>query len=60
MDNNSNLVNTADATAVPNDIKLGETAYARGMKLTGTQEIYVEGTTLHVPEGWINVHVVGT
>ena len=34
-------VNTDDATAEPSDIKLGKTAYARGMKLTGTYE-YVD------------------
>lgn len=34
-------VNTDDATAEASDIKLGKTAYARGMKLTGTYE-YVD------------------
>lgn len=34
-------VNTDDATAESSDIKLGKTAYARGMKLTGTYE-YVD------------------
>ena len=61
------LINTADATAMPVDIKNGETAYARGKKLTGTQEFwidlngvfhcpsdwYVEGDTLHIPDSWL-------
>ena len=34
-------INTDDATAIASDIKLGKTAYARGMKLTGTYE-YVD------------------
>ena len=58
--------NTADATAVPADIKNGETAWARGIKITGTQSFtivgntlvcpsdwYVDGDTLIVPESWL-------
>ena len=45
-------VNTADATAIPTDIKSGETAYARGQKITGTQEYYVSGSTLVCPNDW--------
>lgn len=61
-----NYVNTADATAVASDIKNGETAYARGVKLTGTQgfkivdgtlicpsDWYVDGTTLVIPDSWL-------
>lgn len=59
-------VNTADATAVPADIKNGETAWARGVKITGTQgfsisgntlicpsDWYVDGDTLVIPESWV-------
>lgn len=46
------FINTADATAVPNDIKNGETAWARGVKLTGTQGFSVSGDTLIVPSDW--------
>ena len=45
-------INTADATAVPNDIKEGETAYARGNKIEGTQKYSVDGTTLVCPTDW--------
>ena len=47
-----NYVDTADATAYPQDIKNGETAYARGSKITGTQGYYVQGDTLYCPSDW--------
>ena len=60
------LINTADATAAASDIKSGQTAYARGQKITGTQNFYVDlngilhcpsdwyvdGTTLVIPDSW--------
>ena len=46
------LINTADATAVPNDIKSGETAWVKGVKITGTQSFSIQGTTLIVPDDW--------
>ena len=52
----NNLVNTADATAVAEDIKSGETAYARGQKITGTQSFSIVGDTLICPSDW---YVVG-
>lgn len=45
-------VDTADATAYPTDIKNGETAYARGQKITGTQQFYVENGVFHCPSDW--------
>ncbi len=51
---------TSDATAVASDIKQGYSAYARGKLLDGTAKIYVSGTTLYVPEGWLEVHEVGS
>lgn len=48
----SEYVNTADATAIPEDIKSGETAWARGVKLTGTQGFSISGDTLIVPSDW--------
>lgn len=33
-----NMVDTSDATAVPSDIRIPETAYARGEKIEGTME----------------------
>lgn len=61
-----NYVNTADATAEPKDIKNGETAWAKGKEITGTQgfslqngvlicpnDWYVEGTTLVIPDSWL-------
>lgn len=53
----ADYVNTADATAVASDIKLGETAWARGVKLTGTQSFHVDGATLVAPDDW---YVEGT
>lgn len=49
--------NTADATAVPDDIRNGKTAYARGAKIEGTQGFSVSGTALSCPSDW---YVVGT
>ena len=49
-------VNTADATAVASDIKSGETAYARGVKITGTQGYKIAGDTLYCPTDW---YVIG-
>lgn len=47
-----NYVDTADATATPNDLKSGETAYVRGAKITGTQGFSVSGNTLICPSDW--------
>ncbi len=47
-----NYVNTADATAAAEDIKSGETAWARGVKITGTQGFRIEGDTLICPSDW--------
>ena len=51
---------TADATAKATDIKQGDSAYAHGELVNGTARVYVSGTTLYVPEGWISVHIVGS
>lgn len=48
----SDYHNTADATAQITDVKNGETFYARGEKLTGTQEYSVSGTKLVSPTDW--------
>ena len=45
-------VNSADATATPADIRIMETAYVKGKKITGEQFFYVDGTTLYVPTDW--------
>lgn len=51
---------TSDATAQASDIKQGFSAVARGKMLDGTANVYVSGTTLYVPDGWIEVHEVGS
>lgn len=48
----TNYNNTADATAVAGDIKSGDTVYARGKKITGTQSFTISGDTLIVPSDW--------
>lgn len=45
-------VNSYDATATPADIKILQTAYVKGKKITGEQKFYVQGTTLYVPSDW--------
>lgn len=51
----SSVVDTADANAAAANIKKGKTAYINGSKVTGTGEIYVDGTTLYIPStGWVN------
>ena len=50
----SSVVDTADANAIASQVKKGKTAYINGTKVTGTGEIYVEGTTLYLPSGWVN------
>lgn len=60
------LINTADANAVPSDIRNGDTLYVKGEKITGTQgfsvsnttlvcptDWYVDGTTIVIPESWL-------
>lgn len=48
----SDYHNTADATAEITDVKKDETFYARGKKLTGTQEYSVSGTKFVSPTDW--------
>ena len=43
---------TSDATVADTDIKNGETAYARGKKITGVQKWYVKDGVLYVPSDW--------
>lgn len=45
-------INSADATATPTDIKVQQTAYVKGQKVTGVQQFFVLGETLYVPSDW--------
>lgn len=56
MSGNPVYYDTADATAYPQDIKNGQTAYARGEKVTGTQSYSISGDTFICPNDW---YVVG-
>ncbi len=57
---NQQYYDSAKANAVPSDLKEGETAFVKGALITGTASVYVVDSTLYVPEGWIQVHVVGS
>ena len=57
---NQRYYDSADANAVPSDLKEGETAFVKGAIVTGTAKVYVADNTLYVPEGWIEVHIVGS
>lgn len=49
---------TADANAEATDVKNGKIVYVKGVQITGTADVYVSGTTLYVPEGWLVPHEV--
>ena len=48
--------NTADATADAVDVHDGDTVYARGEEITGTQTFSISGNTLICPTDW---YVIG-
>jgi len=51
----ASVVETNDGNAAANQIRKGQTLYINGNKITGTGEIYVDGTTLYIPTtGWVN------
>lgn len=45
----ASVVETNDGNAAANQIRKGQTLYINGNKITGTGEIYVDGTTLYIP-----------
>ena len=48
-------VDSANTTAVDTDLRLDKTAVSKGEVITGTADMYVNGTTLFMPVGWLDV-----